>query len=64
MAVVNHHFADVTDRLFVDEVVGSMIAAIPRRLVVHEDVNLSASAAFSIASASSRLTASGFSIMT
>ena len=57
MTIVNHYFANVTDRLFVDEVVSGMITAVPRCLVVHEHVNLAASAAFLMASASSRLTA-------
>ena len=41
MTIVNHYFANVADCLFVDEVVSGVITAVPRCLVVYEDVNLS-----------------------
>ena len=40
MAVVYDDFADVADGVFVDEIVGGAIAAIPRGFVVDEDRNV------------------------
>ncbi len=41
MTIVNHYLANVAERLFVDEVVSGVITAVPRCLVVYEDVNFS-----------------------
>ena len=65
MPIMHYDFSNLAEGPAMSQVVSGVIAGVPRRFVVHQHMNLpSCREAFWMASASSRLTASGFSIMT